>query len=225
MTTAIIATDAHHAVLDELPAALSGDDAAARRYARAWHELVLEVLATRPGAPPAAADVLDHVALTAPFATGGPVRALMSAASGIMPSMARSAPPTVRLALPDVLDYQRFARAVLQELSSTGTGIERIMAAWQLTVTDVARLFGVARQAVQQWLGQGVPPARQAKLTAVLRLVELLERNLQPGRIPAIVRAPADAYGGRSILQTIAADEHERLLDTIERSFDWSSTV
>jgi hypothetical protein len=225
MTTAAIATDARHVVLAELPAALSGDEDAARRYAHAWHELVREILATRPDAPAAAGDVLDHVALTAPFATGGPLRALMSAAAGIMPSMTRSAPPTVRLDLPDAPDYQRFARVVLQELSGEGTGVERLMASWQLTITDVARLFGVARQAVQQWLGQGVPPSRQPKLTAVLRAAELLERNLQPERIPAIVRAPADAYGSRSILQTIADDEQDQLLDAIERSFDWSATA
>ena len=224
MTTAAIATDTRQ-VLAELPAALSGDEAAARRYARAWHELVRELLASRPNAPAAAADVLDLVALTAPFAAGGPLRALMSAASGILPSKSRSAPPTVPLEIPDTLDYQRFARVVLQELSGAGTGLERVMAAWQLSVTDVARLFGVARQAVQQWLGQGVPPARQPKLTALLRLAELLERNLRPERIPAIVRAPADAYGGRSILQTIADDKHDSLLDVVERSFDWSATA
>ena len=225
MTGAAFATDVRDDVLAELPAALSGDEEAARRYARAWHELVRELLATHPDAPAAAGDVLDLVALTAPFATGGPLRALMSAAAGIMPSMTRSALPTVRLVLPDAPDYQRFARVVLRELSGTGTGIERVMAAWQLSVTDVARLFGVARQAVQQWMGQGVPPARQTKLTAVLRLAELLERNLQPERIPAIVRAPADAHGGRSILQTIADDEHDELLDAVERSFDWSATA
>jgi hypothetical protein len=154
MTTAL-ATDARHVVLAELPSALSGDEEAAGRYARAWHELVRELLADHPDAPAAASDVLDLVALTAPFAKGGPLRGLMSAAAGIMPSMARSAPPTVRLVLPDAPDYQRFARVVLRELTGSGTGIERVMASWQLTVTDVAHLISEARQAVQQWLGQG----------------------------------------------------------------------
>jgi hypothetical protein len=212
-------------VVAELPAAIAGDEAATRRYARAWHALVEDLLANRTGAPSVAADVLDHVALTAPFFPGGPLRALVSAASAIMPSMTGSSPATAPLVLPDTLDYQRFARVVLRELSGAGTGLERVMAAWELSTTDVARLFGVARQAVQQWLDDGVPPARQVKLLAVLRVAELLDRNLQPERIPAIIRTSAQAYDGRSILEAIAADDHDAILASVERSFDWSSTA
>ena len=218
-------SDPQSAVLAYLAPALAGDEAATRRYARAWHALVRELLATRAGAPAAAADVLDHLALSAPFAPGGPLRALMSAATGIMPDMTRSVPSTPPLELPDTLDYQRFARVVLQELSGAGTGLERVMAAWQLSVADVARVFRVARQAVQQWLSGGVPPARQPKLATVCRIADLLERNLQPNRIPAVVRTPAETYGGRSMLRMIADDDHDELLASVERSFDWSATA
>ena len=221
----LLAPDTRDAVLAELPAAIAGDEAAARRYAQAWHALVVELLADRPDVPSTAGDILDHVAITAPFLRGGPLQALVSAAAGIIPSMTGSFPAIAPLELPDTLDYQRFARVVLRELSGAGTGLERVMAAWQLSVTDVARLFGVARQAVQQWLDDGVPPARQVKLLAVLRMAELLERNLQPERIPAVVRTPARAYGGRSILEAIAADDHDAVLASVERSFDWSSTA
>ena len=219
----LLAPDTRDALLAELPAAISGDEAAARRYARAWHALVVELLADHPDVPSTAADVLDHVALTAPFFSGGALRALVSAAATIIPSMTGSFPAIAPVELPDTLDYQRFVRAVLRELSGAGTGLEHVMAAWQLSVTDVARLFGVARQAVQQWLDDGVPPARQVKLLAVLRVAELLERNLQPERIPAVVRTPARAYGGRSILDAIAGDDHDAVLASVERSFDWSS--
>ncbi len=149
----------------------------------------------------------------------------MSAAAAIIPAMTISFPVTPAMQLPDSLDYQRFARVVLRELSGAGTGLERVMVSWKLSVTDVARLFGVARQAVQQWLEVGMPPARQVKLLAMLRLGELLESNLQPERIPAVVRAPAKAYRGRSILEAIAADDHDAVLESVERSFDWSSTA
>jgi hypothetical protein len=227
MATAVrlLAPDTRDAVLAELPAAIAGDEAAARRYARAWHALVVALLEDRPSVPSTAADVLEHVALIAPFFPGGPLRALGSAAAAIIPSMTGSFPATAPLELPDTLDYQRFARVVLRELSGAGTGLERVMAAWQLSVTDVAHLFGVARQAVQQWLDAGVPLARQVKLLAVLRLAELLERNLQPERIPAVVRMPARAYGERSILEAITADDHEAVLASVERSFDWSSSA
>ena len=212
-----------HDLRTSLGAALRGDEAAARRYARAWRRLVREVAAGREP-PVAALDVLDHLALTAPFAPEGPVAALVSAAAGIMGGMTSRPFRDVASDLPEVLDYHRFSRVVLLELSGAGTGLERLMAAWQLSVTDVGRLFGVARQAVQQWLDDGVPPARQPKLGVVLRIADLLERNLQPERMPAVVRTPARAHGNRSILQAIGDDDHDRVLEVVARSFDWSAT-
>jgi hypothetical protein len=207
-----------------LPRALRGEAAAARRYAKAWRGLVRTLLASHD-ADAAAADVLDHVALTAPFHPEGPLRALLSAASGIIEGVHASPVSSPPAPLPAPLDYERFTLAVLQELSGPGSNLARLMAGWQLSVSDVARLFGVTRQAVQQWLDDGVPPARQPKLLEVLRIGDLLERNLQPSRIPAVVRSDAGAYGGRSMLELIADDRHGDLLESVERSFDWASTA
>jgi hypothetical protein len=207
-----------------LPRALRGEAAAARRYAKTWRGLVRTLLASHD-AGAAAADVLDHVALTAPFHPEGPLRALLSAASGIIEGVHASPVSSPPAPLPAPLDYERFTLAVLQELSGPGSNLARLMAGWRLSVSDVARLFGVTRQAVQQWLDDGVPPARQPKLLEVLRIGDLLERNLQPSRIPAVVRSDARAYGGRSMLELIADDRHEELLDSVERSFDWASTA
>jgi hypothetical protein len=212
------------AILSPLADAISGDEAAARRYARAWRRLVRD-LVDESTAPEATVDVLDHLALTAPFAPGGPVAALVSAAGGIIEDVPLSPPRTDPATLPDPLAYQRFSRVVLLELSGAGTGLERLMAAWQLSITDVARLFGVARQAVQQWLDDGAPAARQSKLATILRIADLLDRNLLPERVPGIVRTPAPAYGDRSILQAIAADDHDAVHEAVARSFDWASTA
>jgi hypothetical protein len=211
-------------VTRSLPRALRGEAAAARRYARAWRGLVRSLLASHDAAA-AAADVLDHVALTAPFHPDGPIRALLSAAAGIIPGMRPSAVSSPPASLPAPLHYERFTLAVLDELSGRGSELARLMAGWQLSVSDVARLFGVTRQAVQQWLEDGVPPARQPKLLQILRIGDLLERNLQPLRIPAVVRSDAGAYGGRSMLELIADDRHDELLESVERSFDWASTA
>lgn len=207
-----------------LPKALRGEAAAARRYARAWRALVRALLASHD-AGAAAADVLDHVALTAPFHPEGPLRALLSAASGIIDGMRPSTVSSPPAPLPAPLDYERFTLAVLQELSGPASELTRLMAGWELSLSDVARLFSVSRQAVQQWLDAGVPPARQPKLLQVLRIGDLLERNLQPSRIPAVVRSDAGAYGGRSMLELIAEDRHPELLRSVERSFDWASTA
>ena len=210
--------------LEMLPAALAGDEEAARAYARSWRRLVRDVLSEHPDAPASAASILDHVALTAPFDPAGPLHALMSVAEGIIGPMP---PPPVTAAVdtPSTLDYERFARTVLHELTGAGTGLEQVIAAWQLSITDTASLFGVRRQAVQQWLDAGVPAARQPKLLTILRVAELLERNLTPERVPAIVRDPARAYGGRSMLQLIVEDRHRELLELVERSFDWAATA
>jgi hypothetical protein len=178
-----------------------------------------------PGGRPPPPDVLDHVALTAPFHPDGPVRALLSVASGIIQGMDPSAVSSPPAPLPARLDYERFTLAVLQELSGPGSELARLMARWRLSISDVARLFGVSRQAVQQWLDDGVPSARQPKLLQVLRIGDLLERNLQPSRIPAVVRSDAGAFGGRSMLALIADDRHDDLLESVERSFDWASTA
>jgi predicted XRE-type DNA-binding protein len=114
---------------------------------------------------------------------------------------------------------------VLTELSGAGTGLERLLAAWQLSVTEAAELFGVSRQAVQQWLDGGVPSSRQPKLLVILQIADLLERNLEPSRIPGAVRAPAGAYRGRSFVEVIAADRHREVLDRVAASFDWAATA
>lgn len=208
-----------------LPEALRGDERAARRYARAWRDLVAALLAEHPEAPSSAAPVLDHLALTAPFDPAGPLHALMSAASGIIAGMDPPAPPARAgvSRLPDTADYQRFSRYVLSEVSGVGTGLEGLLAAWQMTVTEMATLFGVRRQAVGQWLDDGVPSVRLPKLATMHRVAELLERNLLSERIPAVVRTPSDRWNGATMLDLIAADRHEELLVDVARSFDWAA--
>lgn len=207
-----------------LPKALRGEAAAARRYARSWRALVRALIASHEGGA-AAAGVLDLVALTAPFHTGGPLQALMSAAEGIIPGMRTTAPPRSPARLPPPREYERFTIAVLGELTGARNGLEHLMAGWDLSISEVARLFGVSRQAVQQWLEDGVPSARQPKLLKVLRVADLLERNLQPPRIPAVVRSEAREYGGGTMLDMIASDRQDELVGSVERSFDWAATA
>ena len=206
-----------------LPVALRGDEPACRAYARAWRSLVAELLQASPEVRSPASGVLEQLAIVAPFQPEGPFRALVSVATGIIPDM--DAPTATRrtpAALPEPADLARFTRLVLAELAGAGTGLEPLMASWELSITDVARVFGVRRQAVQQWLDHGVPPARQPKLLAILGIADLLERNVLPVRIPAVVRAPTPVDGGRSMLDALAADRHEELLERTRRSFDWA---
>ena len=86
-------------------------------------------------------------------------------------------------------------------------------------------MFGVKRQAIAQWIEGGVPPARTQKLNAILRLADVLERNLKRERIAGVVRQPAEAYGGLSMLAMIEGDRHDELVELVEQSFDWASAA
>ena len=226
MAITYVGADLVQELQQALPAALAGDEDAARRYARAWHQLVLQLVGSASRAPASAVEVLDRLSLTAPFDPLGPIHALMSVASTIIGDMDQR--PAVRsspVILPASIDFDGFTRAVLDELAGAGSAIRSLLSAWQLSIAEAARLFGVTRQAMQQWLAGDVPPARLPKVLAVVRIADLLSRNLRPERIGGIVRSPVPGYAGATMLQLIAQDRHQELLDSVARSFDWAATA
>jgi DNA-binding XRE family transcriptional regulator len=103
--------------------------------------------------------------------------------------------------------------------------LRRLMDAFGLSKTALARLFGVRRQAIDGWLAHGVPAERQEKLVVLLDIAELLERKLKAGRLPGAARRPADAYDGQTMLDLVAADRHRELLESVRASFDWSTAA
>ena len=226
MAITYVGADLVQELRQALPAALAGDEDAARRYARAWHQLVLQLVGSASRTPASAVEVLDRLSLTAPFDPLGPIHALMSVASTIIGDMDQR--PAVRsspVILPASIDFDGFTRAVLDELAGAGSAIRSLLSAWQLSIAEAARLFGVTRQAMQQWLAGDVPPARLPKVLAVVRIADLLSRNIRPERIGGIVRSPVPGYAGATMLQLIAQDRHQELLDSVARSFDWAATA
>jgi hypothetical protein len=103
--------------------------------------------------------------------------------------------------------------------------LRRVMDAFELSKTELASLFGVRRQAVDQWLERGIPAERQEKMQTLVAICDLLERKLKPGRLAGVARRPADAYGGKTMLELIAADRHRELLEFVRDSFDWASAA
>lgn len=120
---------------------------------------------------------------------------------------------------------RRFERHLAEAFDGASTDLERIMEALALNKTETARLFGVKRQAVDQWLDRGVPAARLEKVASVAAVADILHRNLEPDRIGGIARRLADAYGGISMLEMIEADRHEELRGVLTATFDWASTA
>lgn len=98
----------------------------------------------------------------------------------------------------------------------------RLMELFALSKTELGRLFGVSRQAVDGWIEAGVPTDRQEKLSTMLSLADLLERKLKAGRVAGVARRPADAYDGKTMLELIVDDRHRWLLESTRDAFDWS---
>jgi hypothetical protein len=107
----------------------------------------------------------------------------------------------------------------------TPTLLDPIAETFELSETELGRLFGVSRQAVGQWRERGVPSSRMAKVATVAAIGDLLRHRLKEERIPGIARRPADAYGGLSMLEMIERDRQDELRAEIRRSFDWASGI
>ena len=129
--------------------------------------------------------------------------------------------------LPEVLgpeDFHRFA-----SLATGGhpgsIALDRIERVFDLSETEVGGLFGISRQAVTSWRVKGIPAARQQRFNDILRITDLLELRFLPERIPGIVRTPAPAYDGRSMLQMIADGDEANLLEQLRATFDWAATA
>jgi DNA-binding XRE family transcriptional regulator len=132
----------------------------------------------------------------------------------------------------DVLDVddltgRRFLRRVRFHLNHPDEEhpLRRLIDAFELSKTELGSLFGVRRQAVDQWLERGVPSERQEKVQTLVAICDLLERKLKPGRLAGVSRRVADAYGGKTMLELIAADRHGELLELVRESFDWASAA
>jgi hypothetical protein len=149
------------------------------------------------------------------------VRAIVPGATPL-PLPAGAAYPSIP---PDSSLLREWVDDVRLELRLGESDLARIQAVFGLSVTELAQLFGVRRQAVGAWLAAGVPTARRAKVATVAAIADILAYRLKHERIPGIVRRAAPAYGGRSMVEVIAADEQEWLLASVRGSFDYSSTA
>lgn len=100
------------------------------------------------------------------------------------------------------------------------TELDRLLSAWDLSLSEAAQMFGVSRQALSKWRSRGVPAERMPALADLASATGLLERRIKRERIPAVVRRPAEALGGRSLLAIARAGEHAAVLEAVERMFD-----
>jgi DNA-binding XRE family transcriptional regulator len=189
-----------------------------------------------PKTVPWTRSLLEGEAMRAPFtywvAAMGPGKGV---AMALVDSLREALPDTeplggpTRRALPEWdledEDVVRFYRLAAEYLEGRELPLERIRRTLQLNRTELAALFGVSRQAVERWEAEGVPADRQEKLSAISAIVDLLEAQLKPDRIAAVVRRTAPAYGERSILEAIAAGDQSRVLSELRDAFDWATAA
>jgi hypothetical protein len=180
------------------------------------------------------AAVLDETAAEAPFSR-------WTVTCGLRLGVALHALSSLRLMLPDTcpldppsaaqvpriseLNTRRFLFAVRRSLNAQEPPLERIQQVFDLNNTELGRMFRVSRQGAKDWLERGVPTDRHDKVATVAAIADVLERKLKADRIPGLARRPAEAYDGHTMLELIAADRHQELLDITRRSFDWSTAA
>jgi hypothetical protein len=70
--------------------------------------------------------------------------------------------------------------------------------------------------------GRVQPSIAAAAGVAAVIVAETLDRKLKPGTVAQVVRRPAAAYGGRSLLELFADGKHEQARQLVTGSFDWA---
>lgn len=132
--------------------------------------------------------------------------------------------PTGVSTLVEEVDPVVFAAAVNDCLRGISDPLDRVQRGLGLSDTGLACLFGVSRQAVDQWKGRGVPPSRREALAHMVATVDLLERKLRPGQLPLMAATVVDGLGGRTLLEAMAADPRgTRTL--YEEAFDYGASA
>lgn len=124
----------------------------------------------------------------------------------------------------DVHHFDWFLKSVaeIEHEQRHSAPLRRAMATLDLSTTDMAELMGVKRQAVDKWLLTGLPTDRVEKIGAIAEVADLLRYRLRDGMAPVVARRSAAAYGGRSMLELIAQNEHDWLRESVRDSFDFT---
>ena len=102
-----------------------------------------------------------------------------------------------------------------------GRSLRRILQVWGLSQSEAARLFGVTRQAISKWVDRGIPSERIQAIGDLAGATDLLVRHLKRDRIPAVVRRPAAALNGQSLVNLLATFRAREVLDACRSMFDF----
>ena len=99
--------------------------------------------------------------------------------------------------------------------------LARAQGALGLNKSETGRLFGISRQAVDDWYANGVPIARVADVQRVADLATALHSRFISERVPQIVRTPMPGLDGESILQAIRSRGTVPVFEMLDRAFSY----
>jgi len=120
---------------------------------------------------------------------------------------------------PEWLDA--FSAALAQQRAVAG--LRWVLEVWNLSQSDVARLFGVSRQAVGKWLVEGIPASRVGDIGDLSAATDLMMHYLERDRIPTVVRREAGGLGGVSLLDLVRLGRCGDVLAACHSMFDFSA--
>ena len=100
-----------------------------------------------------------------------------------------------------------------------GGSLGRTLKIWDLSRAEVARHFGVSRQAVDKWLRHGVPAERARAVSDLAAATDLLVHYLKRDRIPAVVRRPIQSLGGVSLVNLLAQGDTRAVVEACRDMF------
>lgn len=117
---------------------------------------------------------------------------------------------------------ERWIRALVDDLDRRVriAPLERLLMLWDLSASEAAGMFGVSRQAFSKWRRSGPPAERTPAVAAIAAATDLLDRHVKRERIPAVVRRPAAALGGRSLYELASDGRYTEVRDAVREMFD-----
>lgn len=119
-----------------------------------------------------------------------------------------------------------WTRQLVDELDRTvrTDPLDRFVTLWDLSNAAAARVFGVSRQAFSKWRKTGPPAVRSSAVADLASATDLLDRYVKRERIPAVVRRPAEQFGGYSLLEIAEQGDTPVVLDHVAAMFDLRRT-
>jgi transcriptional regulator with XRE-family HTH domain len=90
-----------------------------------------------------------------------------------------------------------------------------------LSQAEIAALFGVPQPTVASWRARGIPESRLAGVKRLHDLALLLRKELNPSRIPEIVRTKDAWLGDRTVVEVIQAEGVAPIYGYLARLFEY----